>query len=136
MSLAFTILLPSTLPWRICKLVLIISSIIFCELPAFILVLPVTNSGPVMTSTGLSACSAMGEWGLLTMQPVGIPSALQCFKMESTKGVVPLAEKPSTKSFWDKPLSCNCFHPSSKSSSRDSLVCVRHPMPPGKMACI
>ena len=29
----------------------------------------------------------MGAWGLLTMQPVGIPASLQCCKMESTNGV-------------------------------------------------
>ena len=38
-------------------------------MPHFIRVLPVTNSGPVITSTGRDDAAAMGDSGLLTIQP-------------------------------------------------------------------
>src|SRR5690606_29796410 len=96
----WTILLSSTRPNRIMIVVLIISKSIFWAVPHFIRVLPVMNSGPVMTSMGKLLSLAIGEAGLLTIQPVVIPCALHVFNVSKTKGVVPLAEIPITRSFW------------------------------------
>ena len=51
-SCMFTILLSSTLPIWIITVVEIMFSTNFCAVPLFILVLPVTNSGPTTTSIG------------------------------------------------------------------------------------
>jgi len=45
----------------------------FCAVPLFILVLPVTNSGPTTTSIGKSAAALTGESGLQAILPVMIP---------------------------------------------------------------
>src|SRR6478735_3064080 len=65
------ILFPFTLPSWIISEVEIIFNTIFWAVPAFILVLPVTNSAPVNNSTGQSATSAILLPGLHTIQPVG-----------------------------------------------------------------
>src|SRR5690554_6541351 len=95
-NLTWIILLSFTLPSWIMVVVLIISKTIFSAVPHFIRVLPVMNSGPVMISTGRSACSEIGENGLLTMQPVVILFSLHFLSAANTNGVVPLAEMPTT----------------------------------------
>jgi hypothetical protein len=69
----FTILLSSTRPSWIMQEVEIIFKTNFCAVPLFILVLPVTNSGPTTTSIGKSAAALTGESGLQDMLPVTIP---------------------------------------------------------------
>ena len=71
----FIILLPFTRPIFIITAVVIMLSIIFCAVPAFILVLPVTNSGPVTASMAISDTAATGESGLQLIEAVKIPLA-------------------------------------------------------------
>ena len=67
----------------------IMLSVSFWAVPAFILELPVTNSGPTTTTTGKSATAAIGESGLQVMQPVAMPFCWQVFMPLTTYGVVP-----------------------------------------------
>ena len=68
-----TILLPKILPSFIIDVVVIIFKTNFWAVPAFILVLPVTNSGPTIISIGISATKLNGELILHTIHPVEIP---------------------------------------------------------------
>src|SRR4030042_1731358 len=72
---------------------------IFCAVPALSLVLPVTNSGPTTTTTGISVASTSLLSGLQVMQPVSIPFSLALFIPPITYGVVPDAAMPITVSF-------------------------------------
>ena len=56
----------------------------FWAVPAFILVLPVTNSGPTTTTTGTSAAAATGEFSLQVMQPVRRPFSRAVFNAPIT----------------------------------------------------
>src|SRR5690606_41897688 len=71
----------------------------FCAVPLFILVLPVTNSGPTTTSMGKSAAALTGEPGLHAMLPVVMPRLRHSSSAPITYGVVPLAAMPITTSF-------------------------------------
>ena len=70
----FTILLPFTRPSLIISEVVIMFRISFCEVPDFMRVLPVKNSGPTMASIGMSTFCAKTLSLLFTMQPVRMPS--------------------------------------------------------------
>ena len=94
-----TILFPFTRPSFIITEVDIIFSTIFCAVPAFILVLPVTNSGPVITSIGYSEANANGLFELQVIQPVIIALFLACLIPPITYGVVPEAAIPTKTSF-------------------------------------
>ena len=74
LSCMFTILLPFTRPSRIMTEVVIMFRSIFCAVPDFMRELPVTNSGPRMTSIGISASVATGDPGLLVMPAVRMPA--------------------------------------------------------------
>ena len=56
----------------------------FSAVPAFILVLPVTNSGPTTTSTGTSETAASSEPLLQVIQPVSRPRSLAIFTAPMT----------------------------------------------------
>ena len=64
---------PTGTPIRIISEVEIIFSTIFWAVPLFILLEPVTNSGPTIVSMGKSEASAKGVLGLLVIQPVRSP---------------------------------------------------------------
>jgi len=68
-----TILLPFTFPNFIIKEVEIIFKTNFWAVPDFILVLPVTNSGPTSGVIAKSANSANGELGLQEIPAVNKP---------------------------------------------------------------
>jgi hypothetical protein len=70
------ILLSFTCPNRIITLVVIIFNTILVAVPAFIRVLPVTNSGPVSTSTHTSHTARIWLSLLHTTPPVAMPRSL------------------------------------------------------------
>ena len=78
LSNILTILLSSTLPSWIMTLVEIMFRTSFWAVPLFILVLPVTNSGPTTTSMGKSAAADTGALGLQVIDPVTIPALRHC----------------------------------------------------------
>ena len=129
-SCIFSILLPFTLPNFIMTLVVIILRTSFWAVPDFIRVLPVTNSGPTITSMGISACSATGEFGLQVIQAVRIPFSRQCFSAPITYGVVPDAAIPITVSFLFILCSCNSCQPLSVLSSAASTGLRKALSPP------
>src|SRR5665647_2804060 len=94
----FTILLPLTLPSLIMSVVVIMLRTIFWAVPAFSLVLPVTNSGPTTTTTGYSVTSTIGPVGLQVIHPVRMPFSRAFWMPTITYGVVPDAAMPITVS--------------------------------------
>ena len=84
---------------RIIEIVDIIFSINFWDVPALSLELPVTNSGPTITSILCSLYSDKGVFLLHVIHAVGILFSLQSLSPPTTYGVVPEAAIPITKSF-------------------------------------
>ena len=110
--------------------VLIIFRIIFCPVPDFIRELPVTYSGPTIISMATSASAAIGESGLLVIQPVRIPCLRASRKAPITYGVVPEAAMPMTVSFSLIWCSTSSSQPRFSSSSAPSTGLRRAVSPP------
>ena len=72
-SCMFTMRLPFTRPRRIIRQVEIMLSTIFCAVPLFMRLEPVTNSGPTMVSMAWWASWDSGVLGLLVMAAVSRP---------------------------------------------------------------
>ena len=117
LSCMFTILLPFTRPNCIMTEVVIMFRIIFCPVPDFMRELPVTYSGPTIISMATSASAAMGESGLLVMQPVRMPCSRASCMAPITYGVVPDAAMPMTVSLSVMLRSVSSSHPRCVSSS-------------------
>src|SRR5580704_12137986 len=109
--------------------------IIFCAVAAFIRVDPEMTSGPTSATTAMSAALSKGVLWLQVMQAVLAPRARAYATAETTYGVRPLAESPSTTSFLVGRRRAMSRWPSSSESSLTSTGDASAFGPPAMMYC-
>ena len=128
--------LPSTLPKRTMAEVVIAFSTILVAVPAFMRVEPVTTSGPVSGAITTSWVSASSGGGCVQRRnPVRAPRSRARSRAPCTKGVVPEAAIPITKSSAPTSRSSMAAAPSPGWSSAPSCARTRAACPPAITPC-
>src|SRR5690348_11275577 len=131
-----TIRLPKVLPSRIIAPVVIMFRINFVAVPALRRVLPVTTSGPVMATMGMSTWAIVsGGGGEQATMAVRAPISFAYVRATRTYGVVPDAAMPTTKSPLRTPRAARSRRACSRSSSAPSCALVSAGVPPAMIPC-
>ena len=130
LSCMSTILLPLTWPRRIITAVDIMLSMSLEAVPDFILVEPVTNSGPTTATIGISQISAAFAPSLQVMHEVSMPALRAPLMAPKIYGAPPEALMPTSVSDGVGLKASRSFQPRSASSSAPSTAVRMAVSPP------